>query len=965
MKKKLLLTALAILLCTMFIALFAVTVYAEEAITVTYNWYGEGVRANQAANEDGTYTLRENKISNNATFTFKDGTVVDRIFLGWIDKEGNIYEPGQTVSFTKSTQLYEFYGVEVDTAEELLYAAEKGVQAKMMADITVDTNIKTYWATATVYLNGHTLTSTYNGDGGMFYMYRGGMFLLGPGEVVQDVTPVSNDANYSFARYDFHFYGQNDNPQMCYIGKGVKVTTPYTLARLTQWDNGYSSGYTKLPRLYLSGDITAKSLIRGGYTTNAPCYIYDTAKITLTGAKAFEYTNANGVSFYMDLRLMGGSIQMTDPNGVFFDDLAKAEFSISRVTSGKYAMSAADAEFLKMFLPDELMLKSETDENGVVWYSTTAADCTHDWVLNEESSVEAALGVPGLDIFDCSKCGTTKKVVTVYSPQNVEVVITVKTENGTVEYTALAGEVYDLVLDGFGATATYKLAGLKDTDAFTADQIIGIEIPAGIPTFIGFANQTLEKITVLDGCDIKLSTFKELNAIKEIEIKAAKVEFASISATTLEKIVSNDAGAEIIFKSSCFAGRASLTTLTLSAGSTYTFENNAFKETGLTEVIFPDDSIINFTGDATFYGCPNLKYVYFGRNCIADKKIYRKPFDCAYALETVVLMDIIYIDQYVFCCNGNASSNESYREGKGGYTGPIRVYHHGESISINDNAFVNRTVQGVEFYTTTNTLTALSNCKYTIYNGIGHRYMQGTITESTCVVQGTAGYYTDCVCGNEYRENAYVVINADGQTECEAYGTEIIYLPLSNVHVMGETLADIVYADYFAIGTKYYYCSVCGEATLEEAEPSAEPLFIAAGYSTAEGEKMSVSHTIKVNREAVNAYIAVGHDFHYGAVAAINSDGAPVLGVNLVKKGAIMLDMTNTSFDIISVKINGITQESAGVGLNCCAYAIENSDTPIIKYLCDDATLDRAESVSYSSLTESQPETTVPSDEKE
>ena len=965
MKKKLLLTALAVLLCSMLFALFAVTVSAEDGITVTYNWYGESSRGTQQANEDGTYTLRENKISNNATFTFKDGTVVDRIFWGWIDKEGNIYEPGQTVSFTKSTQLYEFYGVEVDTAEELLYAAEKGVQAKMMADITVDTNIKTYWATTTVYLNGHTLTSTYNGDGGMFYMFRGGMFLLGPGEIVQNVTPESNDANYSFARYDFHFYGQNDNPQMCYIGKGVKVTTPYTLVRLTEGDNGYSSGYTKLPRLYLSGDITAKSLIRGGYTTDAPCYIYDTAKITLTGAKAFEYTNAEGVGTYMDLRLMGASIQMTDPNGVFFDDLAKAKISVSQITSGKYALSAADAECLKMFLPDELMLKSETDENGVVWYSTAAADCIHDWILDEESSVEATLGETGLDIFDCSKCGITKQVVTVYSPEDVEVVITVKTENGTQEYTALAGEVYDLVLEGFGATATYKLAGLKDTDAFTADQIIGIEIPAGIPTFIGFANQTLEKITVLDGCDIKLSTFKELKAIKEIEIKAAKVEFASIGATTLEKIVSSAAGAEIVFKSSCLAGRASLTTLTLSTGSTYTFEYNAFKETGLTEVIFPDDSRINFTGDAAFYGCPNLKYAYFGKNCLADKKIYRKPFDCAYALETVVLMDIIYIDQYVFCCNGDANSTASYKEGKGGYTGPIRVYHHGESISINNNAFVNRTVQGVEFYTSTNTLTSLSNCKYTIYNGIGHRYMQGTITESTCAEQGTAGYYTDCVCGNDYRENAYVVITADGQTECEPYGTEIIYLPLSEIHVMGEALADIVYENYFAIGTKYYYCSVCGEATLPEDEPSASPLFIAAGYSFADGDSKSVSHTIKVNREAVNAYKEIGHDFYFGAVAAINSDGAPVLGVNAAKEGAIMLDMTNTIFNLITVKIVGIPDKSVGVGLNCCAFAIENGDTPIIKYLCGETTLDKAESISYSALAESQPETTVPSDDEE
>ena len=138
MKKKLLLTALAVLLCSMLFALLAVTVSAEEGITVTYNWYNGSVWETAQPNADGSYTLRTSKKSGNGTVKLADGTTVDKEFYGWFDEEGNIYTPGQTVTFEKSTRIYEAYGITVNNADDLyavLNPSQSSPYVRLGADI--------------------------------------------------------------------------------------------------------------------------------------------------------------------------------------------------------------------------------------------------------------------------------------------------------------------------------------------------------------------------------------------------------------------------------------------------------------------------------------------------------------------------------------------------------------------------------------------------------------------------------------------------------------------------------------------------------------------------------------------------------------------------------------------------------------------------------------------------------------
>ncbi|MBO5338272.1 MAG: leucine-rich repeat protein [Clostridia bacterium] len=959
MKKKLFLITLMVLLCTMLMTAFAITVSATDGITVRYCWFSESTCATITPNEDGTYTLRDTKLSNDGTVTLADGTTVAKTFYGWFDKEGNLYAPGATVTFTKDTDLFEAYGTEVTTAEDLesvISTWKDSSYIKLGANITTSNDINGSWDTTIIDLSGYRLEITTDKA---VDVSRGSFMLVGEGEFVHNPETISTKADATLCSYSYNGYGAGDHPQFFVVGKDVNLTTPYYLVRVDQALNNS-------PRMHISGTVKAKGIIRAGVTTNATIKIYPSADITFTGTDVFNFTDESGTQLYATITF-DGKIKTEDPNASLFKDfLMTNRFEINTITSGEYSVSETDAERLAMFLPETLMLYTQTDEDGTVWYKIKEADCVHEWVFNEEDSISATLTSTGIDVYDCSKCGTSKQSVAIYKPTETEVTITALQNGEKINYTVLAGEVYEFDLDGVGTTALCYIASLKDTADFLASEIVGIEIPAGVSFFEGIANDNIEKITIQDGTDVEISVLDNMSALKEIEVKASTVLFAGIKSKTLEKIISETVGADVTFGGNAFSSLANVSTLKMSTGSTYTFDTNCFQKSGLTEVVFPDDSVINFKGDAAFYGCPNLTYAYFGKNCISDKKICKKPFDCAYALETVVLMDITYIDQYVFCCNGNANSTADHREGKGGYSEPLRVYHHGDTISLNVNAFVNRSVLGVEFYTLSS-LASMSNCKYTIYQGLPHRYTIETVEESTCATQGTAAYVTNCPCGTDYRTSTYTVIDSatSTTTENEALGTELISLPLSTEHVMGTDIADVIYANYFENGTIYYYCSVCNTAKIAEQEPSAAPIFSAAGYSCFEENSAGgISYTIRVNHDALEFFETnKGIELVYGLVVGAHNDGSPVVDKDTVADGVLMADMTKTEYTKLQSKLIGIDSENETTALNMCAYVILDNK---VSYLSDTQTYDSAQPITLQGIKEladSQLEATVPSKE--
>ncbi|MBO5357529.1 MAG: leucine-rich repeat protein [Clostridia bacterium] len=923
MKKKITLLALMLVLVTVLAVIFAFNVSADDTVTVSYKWFSGSTWETAKPNEDGSYTLRSSKKSNNGTVTLANGTKVDKIFYGWFTEDGTLYEPGATVTFTESTNLYEAYGIEVNTAEDLA-AVKINNYVRLGADLTIDFELKSDWGASIYDLNGHTLTSTNKNH--VVWNFRGATVFLGKGKVVHQPTTVNTkDGETGGIIYQHHGYGDWDTMQRCWIGKDVEFETPYNFVRITGNPN-----YKDAPDIEIYGTVKAKNLIRAGILVNADCNIHESADVTLSGTNPFDFTSLTGTDVYMNMSL-AGEIKLTNTDAVFFSDfLMTNKFIISTVTEGLFTISSTDAERLAMFLPDTLMLKATENADGTTTYNVVEADCVHEWDLSEEESVKATIEATGLDIFKCSKCGASKQIISVYSPSDVEITVVVRTETGDKEYTVLAGDVFDLQFNGFGANAQCYLAGLKATGEFTAEQIVSIDIPIGIVEFNGFANETLETINILDGASVTIADLSQMKGLKNINIGVSTVLFRSVSTSSvIESISSNSAGAVVTFTSNCFKNVASVKDLNMVAGSTYKFETNAFNNAGLTKVVFPDDSNIQFNGDAVFYGCPNLTYAYFGYNCLADKKIYRKPFDCCYSLETVVLMDIVYIDQYTFCCNGNASSTASHREGKGLNSGALNVYSHSETMSVHVNTFANRGVLGVNFYSLAN-ITSLSNCAYTIYAGLPHAYSLKTITESNCVTQGTASYVTSCPCGVDYRENAFTTYStldsALNNVANEAYGTDIVYLPLSEEHTDSDIINNVVFENgYLNLGKKSFKCLYCDETIGTEEEASFPALFLYNGYSMPEDGRLQLSIGYTVNKEALAEYEKLAEtSVNYGIVCALADklDGKAPLDETLEGVSVIKADISRqySSFEFV---ISGFNNELLDLELVMAAYVID------------------------------------------
>ncbi len=952
MKKKITLLMLVLVLISALTVIFVVSASAEEkSVTVTYNEFSGSVWRTATPNEDGSYTLFTSKKSGNGTVTLADGTKVDKVFYGWFTKDGTLYEPGATVTFTKDTQLYEAYGVEVFTPEDLV-AVKINNYVKIGADMTIDVELKSDWGTSIYDLNGHTLTVT-NGNHAI-YNHRGATVVTGQGKLIHAPSKLNtNDNQTGGIIYQSHGYGDTGSPQLGWIGKNVEFETPYNFVRLTNNPN-----HDKMPNIEIFGKVTAKNFIRGGILTNSTVILHDSADVTLNGTTFFDCTDTTGALVYMNLTL-GGKITATNSEALLLSDfLMTTKFTTNHVTSGSFTVSSADAERIAMFLPDTLMLKATDNGNGTVTYNVTDADCIHNWEKDTEASIEALPGEVGLDVFKCSKCGTGKQTVTTYTPATVEITVVVRTQDGDKEYKVLAGDVFDLQFNGMGAAALCYIAGLKDTDEFTSDMIVSIEIPIGVSQLGDFANTTLESIYVCDDVVLEIETLNHLTGLKTINVGKATVTFKSLVNSKLEKISSLVAGAELKFENNCFYKGKSIKTLEMCAGSKYTFGQNSFRECGLTELIFPDNATISWNKNA-FAECQQLEYIYIGSN-IGVKTVDNSAavFDGISNLKKVVIMDLTYLGEWAF------STKE-----QGKAYGPLcdlTMYIHSEALTMHANSFNNRKVDyHVYIYTVQNTLpSTINNCNRVIYHGIGHAYSQDVITESTCVTPGTAGYVTDCPCGIDYRGNAYTTyssyIEDMNNVTHGPFGKDIVELPLSTEHVETDIMCNITFENgYTNLGVISYKCLYCDEVSKTEETASFPALFICKGFSASKtGDGISLG--FNVNKEAVSTYASVtGRTVKYGvfAVSQIKLGTNDIFdGNGNATDGVISTEITRTDFAGFDIKIVGFkadAQKEAKLALG--AYvATSDGETTEYSYI-QSAEPDEGEKycfVSYNDLVE-------------
>ncbi len=927
--KKVKLLALMLALIAALCVIFVVSASAEEEqIVVTYNNFSGSVWKTATPNADGSYTLFTTKKSGNGTAKLANGTKVDKEFYGWFTKDGTLYAPGETVTFTKSTQLYEAYGVTVDNAEDLdAVSGDSQVTmfVKLANDITSTTKISASWATTIVDLNGHNLTVTNNNSA--FYGYRGACVIIGKGKVTHAPATLNKDDKAGFFFHDLHTYGYDSNPQLCWAGKDVEIETPYNLVYVSASENS-----ANVPNIDIYGTVTAKTIVRGAIFNNAKCNIHSTAKVTLTGTNIFNFTNTTGKNVYMHLSL-DGEITLTDPEAVFLSDFVmSSSIEVTPITGGKFTISSADAENLKSFVAETHMLKATENQDGTVTYSVVPTDCVHEWVVDEEATVEATIDKLGVDAKICKNCEAKKQTVVAYAPYDVEISVTVNENGEEKTYTMLAGDVFSFsVTEKNGSKIVSKITDV----IYRKNDIVKLEIPYGVELINIFSMSSLKELSFMDNScvDFKKNAVTDCPSLEKIIIGKRDITFISgtnenteagfftncPSFTTLDV---SEANAR--FNDYAFASNKTIKYLNMGEGNTYYFGQYAFAHSSLKEVIIPDNAPTTLN-KKSFAETEAIEYIYVGANSISNKKLADQSsiFGGNSYLSKVVLMDIEYIGEWVL---STKKPNNKYQP-----LCDLVVYSHSENLSIHNASFNDRTGNyTVYLYTANANLSATpETSNYVVFKGIGHAYTESVIYESTCVTPGKGGYVTDCPCNIDYRENGYTTvsnkIDAYKNKTFEACGSEEYDLPLKTEHTLSNVVKSIEFENGFInLGTHVYKCLYCNEAAGAEEEASFPALFAFNGYSVPENGELAISVGYTIFQDALSEYESIMGALDYGVVGAIYEKLGGVAPLAQNEAPVVKAQVTGdyASFDFV---ISGFTAEQMDLGLVMCAYVYDGT----------------------------------------
>ena len=904
--KKFSLIIFALVVLSLLVAVFAVNALAadEEIVIGYYETQSGSQKAVATKNADGTYTIRDTQFSKASTVTLADGTVVDRVLYGWFTEDGDFYTPGQVVSFTKSTKLFQAFGVTVYNFADLKKAFSAGGWVRLGCDMEGDAALTNGQTTSILDLNGYNYSCTNNtksGYGeqlGVFGCTRGSYAIMGNGTITQGVRTASGGSPY-FAKFETHGYADENNPQDFWIGKNVKIVTPYSLLHLA---NQPKLG---MPDMKIAGTIEAKMLLSGPSMQQGTVDIFPSANITLTGTEMIKIDSLNMNPYtYLTVTIHGGKITMASEGSEIVTDKMIEACEIN-VLGGSFAISEGGIEKLALYVAEPLVLKAQ-EIDGVVYQTVSEPDCTHSYVLDKENSVSATKAEHGKDVYNCIICGEKKEYVTIYNPTKDTVTIKVLVEEAVVEKTVALEEIATVEKAGAGEEAYYMITAFADTDG-EGNKIVSVQVPFGISkvSLIGANNTSIEVLEIADGADVRIAAVHALQALKTIKIGTANVVFSlgclSANNKAFDSVVSDKAGANVTFEKQSFYyytnnGITVVNGVVMASGSTYNFGESSFANARMESVIFPDGATINFTGNSAFNNCKYLKYIYCGDGIT---KLNYKPFEYLYSLECVVIMNASVLGDCAFRVNDADSS-----------TTALSVYIHTADItSIHQNAFNKRNVHGVEFYTIDPDIVSLQNCLYTVYNGIPHAYADGIVREPSCILPGIVGSTTDCPCGvNEVV--TYTVYTAEGTS---TGSTEQRETELSSVHVLGGALVGINYKDgYDKAGVRVYLCGLCGNATVEDTSVSVAPVFECVGYSVSEAGNNGIVLGYMVNNEVVAEINGIeGMTLKYGvfAVSQNKLGENDVFGESGASEGVLYAYVWNQSFVMFELKVTGFTTD--------------------------------------------------------
>ena len=920
MKKKFLITLLLLIAFAFVLSLGA----SAEKHIINYDGKKTG-----ETDENGVITLRDTTVNNldKSQYTIKDADgndiTITQQFLGWYTLDGRVFEPGETVTFTEDTRLYQASGAVVYNYTDMnLLIGKDWWYIRLGADLTIDKKVSTnstgHGSMAILDLNGHSITTSAKQA---FGADRSGIIMVGKGS-------ITHTGSGSFYYSNYHVYQPEDIGIR--VGKDVKITTSATLCSIND-----VSATRGIPKIYIWGDVTADSICKITKSTKAEITVHKGANVVVTGSEVIVFSNKTSANVYAIITLEG-NITLKDENALLIDDFMatnSTHFEFVPITSGSFTVSIENAKRITDYIGDAYTLKATENQDGTTTYSVIQANCEHNWVLNSEESYEPVLGQYGLDVFDCTECLKKKKVVTLFVPSDFEIEVTVREEDGEKKYTLLAKDVFKFstIDTDIGMVTTI-------TDViYRKNEIVKLEIPNGIYSFKLFSMDALEEISLSDGLNMTLSkeTVKDCPNLKAVILGKSTVIFAGGSGEKAEagifmncpSLVTLDvSNANATFNTYSFASNATIQNLILGEGNSYVFHEDSFRHSRLTKVVIPDNTPTTLYKKC-FAETETIEYVYIGAGSISNKSLgddskQTSIFGGNSNLSKVVLMDIKYISKWTFSTKKPGNLYEPLCD--------IFIYTHSTELSYNAEAFNDRTGNYTMYlYTLNGSVAAPSNCNYVIFKGIGHAYTEGVICESTCVTFGKAEYVTDCPCGIDYRSCEFTsvsnILNDYKDKSHEPFGTEIYDLPLATEHTLSDVTKSIKFENgFYYLGTRTFKCLYCNEASGVEEEASFPALFSFNGYSVPENGALAISVGYTVFQDALSEYESIMGALEFGVVGAIYEKlgGLAPLAQSVAPVVKAQISAEYASFDFI---ISGFTAEQMDLGLVMCAYVYDGT----------------------------------------
>ena|GEM_PF-2025086 len=418
-----------------------------------------------------------------------------------------------------------------------------------------------------------------------------------------------------------------------------------------------------------------------------------------------------------------------------------------------------------------------------------------------------------------------------YSFSSSDILIELVVKDGDTNKTVIVkvSDVYTITDGVFGAIKTF--ADPSDpSKTYNASSIVKLVIPAGVTSIPAGAIKSmsaLEEIYFSEGANATLAQKSIDSCANLIKIVAENctLVFEQYTVNNCANLATIDVSkSNATFKSNAFKGFTAVKHLLLGSGQTYNFGTFAFASSGLKEVILPDDSMVTLS-QKSFAETTTIEYVYIGKNCISTKTSDGKIalgddgnngaysiFGGNAVLSKVVMMDIEYVAKWVFSVKTSGSyvaKNDIY------------IYCHADLIEFNtstvngssQSTFNDRNAYNVYIYANEVVKTP-TNCKYVVYNGIPHKYIEGG-SEPTCTAQGSTAYTTDCPCG-VVADATYTVSAYSGYTGDTTGGTITVgEVTPAKGHEFdpekGATVVETTPSTCLKGGTITYKCARCDE----------------------------------------------------------------------------------------------------------------------------------------------------------